>query len=337
MPLDPNSASGLTAEGPTEPAARTLRLTLEYDGARFAGWQVQPDARTVQGELERALAELLRAPVRVAGASRTDAGVHALGQVASFETRATVTPERLQAGLNALLPDDVAVVAVDEAPPGFHARFWATGKHYRYRLLLGRARRPLEAQAAWHVPWALDLAAMQAAGARLVGTHDFASFASRPDGDRDCTRTLFAVDVSRAPTPAAEGARAAPDVVHVDVRGDGFLYKMVRTIVGTLCQVGRGRLAPEGMDAVLAARRRRAAGPTAPAHGLFLVRVEHDVARDAALAARFLEGVAGEGQHHGSAHERARDDQDVRAGEGPAARALLRAAPLGRDRVLDGG
>lgn len=250
---------------------RTLRLTLEYSGARFAGWQIQPDARTVQGELERALAEILREPIRVVGASRTDAGVHATGQTASFAARTAIGCDRLLAGLNALLPDDVAISAVAEAPEGFHARFSALGKHYRYRILSRPARGPLCAADAWHVARPLDLDAMRAAAAALVGRHDFHAFVSRPDGDGDCVRTLHRVDVSAEPLLNPGGG----SLVLVDVVGESFLYKMVRTIVGTLAQVGRGTRPPAEVAGLLASRDRRRAGPTAPAHGLTLVRVAY--------------------------------------------------------------
>lgn len=257
-------------------ASRTLRITLEYSGAGFAGWQVQPEARTVQGELERALAEITREPVRVAGASRTDAGVHALGQVASCETTCSLPGEKLRAGLNALLPADVAVSAVEDAPPGFHARFSALGKHYRYALLSRPARAPLAAQDAWHVPWSLDVAAMQAAAGHLLGRRDFRAFVTRSEGREeegaeDCVRTLTRLDVSATPAPGAGGGLR----VEVDVVGDAFLYKMVRTLVGTLCQVGRGRRPAQDLAGLLLSGDRRRAGPTAPPHGLCLVRVAY--------------------------------------------------------------
>jgi tRNA pseudouridine38-40 synthase len=308
---------------------------VEYSGTRFAGWQVQPHARTVQGELERALAVVLREPVRLTGASRTDAGVHALGQVASFGTRSEAPLGRIHGALNALLPDDVAVLDVTETSPGWSARFAARGKHYRYRVLDRRAPSPTEAATAWHVPSAapLDLERMQAAALRLVGTHDFAALASKSDQpDRTTVRTLRTVRVSRQPTaPWGRDGGPAP-VVAIDVLGDAFLYKMVRAIAGTLVQVGRGRRDPASIDAVLASRDRRQAGPSAPPHGLFLMRVYYDdapleLALDQPHERTRSEGVSREGQHHRPPHERPRDDQDVRGGEGREARSLLRSAP----------
>ncbi len=243
---------------------RSLKLTLEYDGTDFSGWQRQPGRRTVQGALEEALRTVLRHDVEVAGAGRTDAGVHALGQVASLETPSDLPPSKIRAALNGVLPDDVAVLAVEEAPEGFNARFAARAKHYRYRILEGPVRRPLELRHAWHCRHALDLERMRLAAARLVGTHDFRAFAREPDTRASTVRTLFALD-----------ARRDGFILSLDVKGDGFLYNMVRALAGTLVEVGRGKLAPESVDAVLLARDRAAAGPTLPARGLFLVEVEY--------------------------------------------------------------
>ncbi len=326
---------------------RVLRLWVEYAGGGFAGWQAQPGARTVQGELERALTVALRAPAQVNGASRTDAGVHALGQAASLETTSDLPTSKLQRAVNALLPDDVSVTAIDEVAPGFHARFAARGKHYRYRILCRAARSPLEAATAWHLPRPLDLEAMQAAADRLVGRHDFTALVGRASAtdpspaERDCVRTISMVQVGRQPlgvvavtpgrldAPACSVAAPLP-VVTIDVVGDGFLYKMVRTIAGTLAQVGEGRLVPGDLDAVLASGDRRSAGPTAPPHGLFLVRVVYD---DAPLAVATVprgdraEGVVREGDDHGPAHDGPRLGEDLRGAEGAEARALLRSAP----------
>lgn len=330
--MDPSASS--------VPVSRALRLTVEYSGTKFAGWQVQPHARTVQGEVERALAVILRQEVRVTGASRTDAGVHALGQVVSFETLAATPCARLLTGLNALLPEDVAVLRVDEVPPGWSARFAAKGKHYRYRILERRTKSPTEAATSWHVPGPLDLDAMKDAAARLVGTHDFAAFASKgADEGRPTVRTIHEVRVSRQPgSPWGRAGTSDEPIVAIDVVGDGFLYKMVRTIAGTLAQVGKGRRLPESIDAAIASRDRRRAGPAAPPQGLFLMRVFYDDARLRAPGAETSrtsdqhepwssEGVSSEGHDHRSPHERPRDDPDVRRAEGRQARSLLRSAP----------
>ncbi len=252
---------------------RTLRLVLEYDGTGFHGWQAQPgraERRTVQAVVELALERLLGEPVTVHGAGRTDAGVHALGQVASVVLeRATMAPEAIRDGLNALLPEDVAVRLVEDAPAGFHARKSAIGKHYRYLLLCRQARAPLLRRRVWHRRGRLDLEAMARAAVPLVGRHDFSAFRAAAGQAKHPVRTLRRLTV--APDPAGE----VEGLVRIDLEADGFLMHMARILVGTLVEVGRGRLAPEATAAILAGRDRRAAGPTAPAHGLYLVAVRY--------------------------------------------------------------
>jgi tRNA pseudouridine38-40 synthase len=247
---------------------RCVKLVLEYDGTHFHGWQVQPSARTVMGEVERAIAQVTGETLRIHGASRTDVGVHALGQVASFATSSPLEPERLAAALNANLPDDVAVVAASIAPDSFHARHDARGKHYCFRWLDRKAPSPLERGRAVHVRGPLDVAAMDRAARALVGTHDFACFASRDpsvEEQRSTVRTITEARVERR-----------GDLVLFDVAGDGFLYNMVRAVAGTLAEVGRGKRDAASIPDVIASRDRRRAGPTAPAHGLALVRVFYD-------------------------------------------------------------
>lgn len=332
------------------PVPRVLRLTVEYSGAHFAGWQLQPDARTVQGEIEEALAVIERKPVRIQGASRTDAGVHALGQVASFETTTGVTCGRILRGLNKLLPDDVVIRDVAEAPPGWNARFSARGKHYRYRVCDTKFRSPTELPTAWHVSGPLDLDAMRVAAARFIGTHDFVAFASKSISryaDEPTVRTVKEITLTRQPGVAwGDGAGTAErPIIAIDVVGTSFLYRMVRAIAGTLVQVGRGLRTPESVDEILSTRDRRTAGPAAPAEGLFLMRVLYedaviDAETSGSRAGRTSdhlvepsssesdpEGVPREGHDHRSPHERPRHDQDVCRGEGREARSLLRSAP----------
>lgn len=244
----------------------TYELIIEYDGAGFAGWQSQPGERTVQGALEEALAVLARGPVRVQGASRTDAGVHAAGQVASFEVAGEIEPDRLVSGLCALCRPDLAVVAARRAPDGFNARFDSTGKRYRYRVLNRKAPSPLWGRIAWHVSGVLNRAAMVEAAAMLPGTRDFAGFRSANCGREHTVRTLTRVAVEDGPV---EG------LIELVVEGDGFLKNMVRIIAGTLVDVGLGRLPVGIVEEVLATRDRPRAGRTAPAHGLTLDRVFH--------------------------------------------------------------
>jgi tRNA pseudouridine38-40 synthase len=245
----------------------TFRLTLEYDGAGFEGWQVQPRGRrTVQGTLEEALAQVTGVRgVRLIGAGRTDAGVHAEAQVAGFVLATERTPERLGRALNGVLPEDLAVVACEAAPEGFHARYDARGKLYRYRIWNGAARSPLRAARSHWVASALDLAAMAEAAAALRGRHDFASFQAAGSDVRSTERTLTRLDVEGAPRGE----------IDLHVAGDGFLRHMVRILAGTLIDVGRGRTPAAAVAGILAARDRARAGRTAPAGGLTLVRVEY--------------------------------------------------------------
>jgi tRNA pseudouridine38-40 synthase len=244
----------------------TYRLTLEYDGAGFAGWQRQPvGQRSVQGELEGALRRVTGEAVRVVGAGRTDAGVHAEAQVASFRLEAAPDPLRLGRALNGVLPRDVAVRGCEKAPDDFHARFAALSKLYRYRIWNGASRSPLrEARSHW-VRSPLDLAAMRRAGRLLEGTHDFACFQKAGSPQRSSVRTLRRVGVEGEPRGE----------VAISLEGDGFLRHMVRIVAGTLVGVGLGRRPAEEMPALLACRDRTRAGRTAPARGLVLVRVDY--------------------------------------------------------------
>jgi tRNA pseudouridine38-40 synthase len=258
-------------------ARRCFRITLEYDGSEFAGWQRQAQGeRTVQGCLEQALGEIAGAPVTVTGSGRTDAGVHALGQVASAQLETRLGPETLGRVLNARLPRDVAVLSVALAPAGFDARRWATGKLYRYSIWNGRERSPLRARRFCHLPTPLDLAAMRAAAASLVGEHDFAAFQAAGSSATTSRRRLDRL--------AVEGARGGE--ISLEASASGFLRHMVRNLAGTLIEVGQGRRAADSMAELLASRDRSSAGPTAPALGLTLVRVDYpQVVVDAAAGA----------------------------------------------------
>lgn len=246
---------------------RTHRFVLEYDGGGFEGWQRQPAGhRSVQATLEEAIARVTGAAVSVVGAGRTDAGVHAEGQVASARFATRLAPAALARALNAVLPGDLAVVDLAEAAEDFHARYHARSKHYRYQVWNGAAPSPLRARRAAWVRSPLDLAAVRGAARHLVGSHDFASF--RAVGSRVGTtvRTLARLDVLGDPG----------GLVVFELEATGFLRHMARTLVGTLLEVGRGRRGADSMTALLAACDRSAAGPTAPACGLTLVRVAYD-------------------------------------------------------------
>jgi tRNA pseudouridine38-40 synthase len=254
---------------------RTFKLTLEYDGADFEGWQVQPGGRrTVQGALEQAIARVTLERVRCTGSGRTDSGVHAEGQVASVRLATAMTPEALRRALNGVLPADVAVRALEPAPDGFDARRHAAGKLYRYDLWNGPDRAPLRRRRALCLARPLDLTAVRSAAADLVGSHDFASFQASGSDVRTTVRTLRRLEL----TGEEVGA------LSLWFEGSGFLRHMVRNLVGTLLEVGSGRRDPEGMSALLAARDRGRAGRTAPAHALTLVSVSYppDAGRDPA-------------------------------------------------------
>jgi tRNA pseudouridine38-40 synthase len=247
------------------PTPRRLRLTVAYDGTDFAGWQIQPDGPSIQGELERVLRELTGETVRVQGSGRTDAGVHARAQVAHTDLRRRVEMGKLRIGLNARLPPDVRVTAIRRARPDFHARFGATGKEYRYFIWNGPIVPPFVRRYRAPVARPLDVEAMRRAAAALVGRQDFAAFSANPNREVDGTvRHLRELRVGRR----------GPEVTIV-ARGDGFLYKMVRSLAGFLIRVGTGELPPEAAAEILASRIRTARVPTAPAAGLFLWKVDY--------------------------------------------------------------
>jgi len=245
-------------------ANRNLRITLAYDGTRFVGWQRQASGLSIQGLLEDALARLEGAPVTAHGAGRTDAGAHALAQVASARVTFEHDAGTILRALNAQLPADIRVMRVEDAGPGFHARFDARAKRYEYRIANVPVASPFTRAYAWHVPEPLDREALQNAAARLVGSHDFAAFQSSGTDVRTTVRTL---------TRSAWAERG--DLLVYEVEGDGFLRHMVRAIVGTLVEVGRGWRPASAIDALLSGGPRAQAGATAPAHGLALVRVEY--------------------------------------------------------------
>jgi tRNA pseudouridine38-40 synthase len=241
-----------------------IRLLIAYDGTEFRGWARQPEVRTVAGVLEEGLERLLGERRHLTVAGRTDAGVHARGQVASFPAPSHLDPERVQRALNAMLAPEVVVREARWAPEGFDARHSATSREYLYRIDTGPVPDPFDARYVWHRPGELGLAAMRSAAGHLLGNHDFASFCRAPGRQAGTVRTL------RTLTVASRGDR-----VGIRAVAPSFLHQMVRSLAGTLAWVGDGRIDPDAMPEILAARSRGAAGPMAPAKGLTLVRVTY--------------------------------------------------------------
>jgi tRNA pseudouridine38-40 synthase len=250
--------------------SRNFKLTLAYDGADFCGWQVQPDRRTIQGELGEAIRRVTAEQVLPQGSGRTDAGVHALGQVASFALASPIPAANLQIALNHTLPASIRVLAVEEVPHEFHARHSAKAKTYEYRIYRGNICPPFVARYVHHYPYPLNEDAISDAAKLVIGEHDFTSFAAvdpergKDDEEIDNVRTIFSSSWQH------EG-----ELFTYRVRGDGFLHHMVRNLVGTFLLVGKGTIPVEAIPKILAARRRSEAGPTAAAEGLFLVSVEY--------------------------------------------------------------
>jgi tRNA pseudouridine38-40 synthase len=257
------SCATASAQGALHPASpRRLKLLLAYSGTRYHGWQVQPHAVTVQGTLEACLARITDAPVRLHAAGRTDAGVHALRQVAHFDTTSAIALPALVRGLNSLLPEDIVVRQATEVSSDFHARYSARQKTYAYVVHNHPLRSVFRAPYVWHIPQPLDVAAMRAAAQALLGRHDFSAFRAAACTAHSPVRCLSRLAIQR---------RAAR--ILVVCSADGFLQHMVRNIVGTLVEIGRGKLPASAMATILQTRQRQHAGPTAPPRGLFLVRV----------------------------------------------------------------
>jgi tRNA pseudouridine38-40 synthase len=270
---------------------RNLRLILSYDGADFAGWQVQPGRTTVQGALASAIGRLSGENVLPQGSGRTDAGVHALAQVASFATASTIPVENWRRALNDILPASIRVLEVIEAAPEFHARKSARAKTYRYRIYRGAICPPFLARYVWHYPYPLEEAVMVAAADVVVGEHDFTSFAAVDPERVERMAAEENVGVGKSATThlqttnlqmtnvrtifSSNWTREGAELIYT-VRGSGFLHHMVRNLVGTFVLVGKGTLSREEFRRILDARDRTAAGPTAPASGLYLVEVEYD-------------------------------------------------------------
>jgi tRNA pseudouridine38-40 synthase len=249
-------------------AVRNIKLTIAYDGTEYHGWQIQPGLRTIQGVITEAIQDLLGSEIRLFGASRTDAGVSALGQVALIQIDSPIPTENLARAITGRLPVDIAVTEAVEVPQGFDLMGAVTNKLYRYTIFTGQVRPVLKIRHCWHLHTKLDISAMVEAAKLLVGKKDFKSFASAADKRESSVRTIFRCDVGNS-------KEEEKDWIYIDVEGDGFLYNMVRNIVGTLVDVGNGRWRPEKINEILEAKDRTAAGQLAPAQGLCLMWIKH--------------------------------------------------------------
>lgn len=243
----------------------TYKLTIEYDGTAYAGWQRQPDQPTVQRTLEEAIFQISQTGTPTIAAGRTDAGVHALGQVVSFRSDKPLSPEEWTRSLNGVLPKDVCVHRTEQVPETFHARYSAKQKTYEYRILNHPIRPVLNRLRMWHIPKPLNLTSLQAATLTLKGQHDFSSFEGSPTDNENPICHMHALSIHEE-----------PPIIRITFKADRFLKQMVRAIVGTLVEVAQGTRSPEDMKAILEAHDRRAAGKTAPPYGLYLLNVEYE-------------------------------------------------------------
>lgn len=277
------------------PEKRNIRLVLSYDGTNYAGWQIQPSLPTVQGVLEEAIHGLTGESIRVLSAGRTDSGVHAIGQVASFFTSSPIPPEKWRPALQSQLPPEIVIRSSDEVPPEFHATFSAVSKRYRYIIHNSIVDDPFTHRYSWRISQPLDAPAMHTAAQVLVGKHDFRSFESDWPNKATSVRTVTHLSIRRSsgwelwselppcpghdespgPSPAEDSPAENMPYVFLEIEADGFLYNMVRAITGTLVNVGRGTWTKEDVQHVLQSQDRNVAGATAPACGLFLVRVNY--------------------------------------------------------------
>ncbi|HMK48716.1 MAG TPA: tRNA pseudouridine(38-40) synthase TruA [Thermodesulfovibrionales bacterium] len=254
---------------------RKIKLILEYDGSGYHGWQIQDEGLTIQGILEDRIQRLTGEPIRILGAGRTDAGVHALGQVATFRTESPHSISIIRKALDATLPQDIRIVDAAEADESFNPRDDALRKSYFYVLTNGRKAPVFLHSYAWNIPQRLDLPAMSEASGSLLGTHDFTSFMGSGSGIKNAVREVLALNIDRLDRIDFMTASIRGDFIRIGIEARGFLRHMVRNIVGTLVEVGRKRLTPEAVKHILDSKDRRLAGQTAPACGLFLERIDY--------------------------------------------------------------
>lgn len=243
---------------------KRIRLTVAYDGSNYCGWQIQPNGITVESVLNDALSRITGEEIRVTGASRTDAGVHARGNIAVFDSNTTIPPERISYAVNTVLPDDVVVIKSEQVPADWHPRYCDSVKTYEYCILNREMPDPLRRRETWHVSFDLDVEKMRDAAAYLTGEHDFRSFCSIHTGAKSTVRTVYSIEIEQS-----------ADIITIRIQGNGFLYNMVRIIAGTLVSVGRGLRTPQDVGDMLEARDREKAEATAPPQGLILDSIRY--------------------------------------------------------------
>ncbi len=267
---------------------QNIRLTIEYEGTHYRGWQrqkpryqisdIRGQKRTVQGVLEKALSKITKERIRVIGAGRTDARVHALGQAANFRTKSKMTPEEFKKALNSMIPKDIVIKNAQRVKESFHAQFDAKSKHYRYLVYQGPTPSTFLKDYALYTSYKLNLKAMREGAMCLVGKHNFSSFQLSGSSAKTSIRTITKLSITSHKSyrsPITDHRSPNSRLIFFDIMADGFLYGMVRSIVGTLIEVGRGKISPSKVKEILKARNRRLAGPTAPARGLYLIKVRY--------------------------------------------------------------
>ncbi len=242
-----------------------IKLTIEYDGSRYYGWQKQPGLITVEGEIEKAIKKITKEEIKIYGSGRTDKGVHARGQIANFITNSKIPPNKIKEAVNNVLPKDISIKHSCIVSDDFHSRYHAKGKEYKYLIYNNRIRSSLLWKYTHHIPYALNINLMQKAAKEFIGTYDFASFMAKGSNKKNTVRTIYDLNINKN-----------DKIIQVSVKGNGFLYKMVRTIVGTLLNVGRGYLDCNQIYDIIKSKDRRKAGKTAPAKGLYLEEVYYD-------------------------------------------------------------
>ncbi len=241
---------------------RNIKLTIEYDGTEFHGWQKQPLQRTIQEEIEKAISKITKENINIIGAGRTDRGVHAKGQTANFYTFAKIPASKFKLAINSVLPREITVSESEEVDEGFHSRYSATGKEYSYLIYNNRVRTSLLRNYSYHIPYEIDINKMKNASNDFIGTYDFRSFMSTGSGVKDTVRRIDSLTIKKE-----------NNIVKISVKGNGFLYNMVRIIVGTLVDIGRGKLEEDKICYIIQSKNREHAGHTAPPQGLYLEKV----------------------------------------------------------------